>query len=72
MVSISGIMTPRNTRNAAQRTGASFDGDFRGGGSLLLAGAGSPFALSSISLALDGDGDGGVDSIGFSREGARV
>lgn len=68
MVSISGIMTPRNTPNAAQRTGASFDEDFRGGGSLLLAGAGSPFALSSISL----DSDGGVDSIGFSREGARV
>ena len=68
MVSISGIMTPRNTPNAAQRTGTSFG--FRGGGSLLLAGAGSPFALSSISLDLDGDG--GVDSIGFSREGARV
>ena len=68
MVSISGIMTPRNIPSAAQRTGASFDGGFRGGGSLLLAGAGSPFALSSTSLGLDG----GADSIGFSREGARV
>ena len=65
MVSISGSMTARNTPSAAQRRGASFDGGFRGGGSL-LAGAGSPLALSSISLGLDG----GVDSIGFSREGA--
>ena len=66
MVSISGSMTARNTPSAIQRRKASSDGGFRGGGSLLFAGAGSPFALSSISLGLDG----GVDSIGFSREGA--